>query len=160
MRLRTMFRIWMLNLSKLTRKKTSSYSITAVRRHHHHRDRGSELTSTTSSSTAFRCGSVNGKISSGGMISHLWWFMTIQFAFLVKLNDIQIGATFTVPIILTRPTCSASSSSFFSRASATSLAWRNSLAVGNPEILAFSSFSYFMRLSLGDVCDKVVEGLR
>lgn len=58
------------------------------------------------------------------------------------------------------PIFSASSSSLRSRASATSLDCRSSFAVGKPGILAFSSASYFIRLSRGDWWDNIVEGLR
>jgi hypothetical protein len=61
---------------------------------------------------------------------------------------------------LTRPTFSASSSSRFRRPAATSRARRSSFAVGKPDIFAFSSASYAIRLSLGDMCDRAVDGLR
>lgn len=60
----------------------------------------------------------------------------------------------------THPTFSASSSSRLSLAPAVTLASQSALAVGNPLILAFSSASYVIRLSRGDVCARRVDGLR
>lgn len=61
---------------------------------------------------------------------------------------------------LTNPVFSPSSSSRFNLASAICFASLNSLAVGNPEIFAFSSLSYLICLSFGDTCDKAVDGFR
>lgn len=90
--------------------------------------------------------------TSGGHF--LWVFVSRRLTDLFRPECVRLDN------LLTKPIFSASASSRFIRASAASFACRSSFAVGKPVILAFSSASYFIRLSRGDTCDRSVEGLR
>lgn len=80
-----------------------------------------------------------------------------SFAFRFYIQSFKYKKKMAKSKKYTSPTCSASSSSLLSLAWAASLASRNSFAVGNPVILRFSSDSYWIHLSLGDRCERMVE---